>query len=121
MIKHVPDFPALADAPTWLASIVTRYETWKAGTSASFGTNDWLLHVNGGMLITLIVAIIFRRSLASPWPVFVVIACEALNEGFDRLAFGSWRWEDTSHDIFFTLIWPLLLFFFLQSGIIKRS
>jgi hypothetical protein len=115
------NFPGLADAPTWLVGIVTRYETWKAGTATSLGTNDWLLHVNGGMLITVLIAIFFRRTLASPWPLFVTILAEATNEYFDKLAFGTWRWEDTSRDIFFTLLWPVLLFAFLQTGIIRKS
>ncbi len=115
------NFPGLADAPVWLVGIVTRYETWKVSVAANSGVNDWLLHVNGGMMITFIVAIIFRRTLASPWPFLAVILAEGLNEYFDKLAYGTWRWEDTSHDIFFTLLWPLLLFVFLQTGVIKRS
>jgi hypothetical protein len=116
-----PNFPGLADAPRWLVKIVEHYETLKQATAASIGVNDWLLHVNGGLLIMVLVAIIFRRSLTSPWPMVAVITAEAINEYFDKLAFGSWRWDDTSWDIFFTLLWPALLLVFLKTGLIKRG
>jgi hypothetical protein len=116
-----PNFPGLADAPRWLVKIVEHYETLKQATAASIGVNDWLLHVNGGMLIMVLVATIFRRSLTSLWPLIAVITAEAINEYFDKLAFGSWRWGDTRLDIFFTLLWPALLLVFLRTGLIKRG
>ena len=116
-----PHFPGLADVPVWLAKIVAKYETIKVGTATASGVNDWLLHMNGGMLILVLVAIVFRRTLASPWPLLVVIVAEGINEYFDRLAYGGWRWEDSSRDIFFTLLWPALLFLLLGSGLVKRD
>ena len=44
---------------------------------------------------------------------------EGVNEYFDRLAYGSWRWPDTRIDIIFNLFWPTLLFVAARSGVIK--
>lgn len=118
---HGSNFPGLADVPSWLAKVVAKYETIKMGTAQASGIHDWLLHMNGGLLIMVLVAIVFRRNLASPWPLLVVIMCEGVNEYFDRLAYAGWRWEDTSRDIFFTLLWPALLFLLLGSGLVKRD
>jgi hypothetical protein len=116
-----PAFPGLEDVPAWLSHLVARYETVKGATAEKIGVNDWLLHTHGGMLIAVLVMVTFRRTPASPWPLLAVIAAEGFNEYFDKLAYGSWRWEDTSRDVLFTLLWPMVIFMLAGTGLIKRD
>lgn len=100
--------------------LVAQYEAQKTAFSAWVGIDDWLLHAQSGMAAFLLAAIVSRRSLGAWLPVTTVFLAEAVNEWFDRLSFGSWQWQDTSRDVAFTLIWPLLLFLFTQTGLLRR-
>lgn len=100
--------------------MIARYDAWKIATGERIGIDDWLLHVHSGMAIFLITAIVLRRSLGSVIPISAVILAACLNELFDRINYADWRWEDTSRDLLFTLAWPLLIFLFTRSGIIRR-
>jgi hypothetical protein len=102
-------------------AIVAKYELWKNDFASWTGINDWLLHCQLGMVGFLIVAIVSRKSLGSLVPLIAIIVGEGLNEYFDRLTYGSWRWPDTSRDLTFTLIWPLLLFFLTKTGVLRRD
>jgi hypothetical protein len=82
------------------------------------GASDTLLHVHAGMAILLAARILTRRSLASFVPLSVVCAAEFLNELLERIAYGSWRWLDTSSDFANTLFWPVVLMIGLR---IRRS
>jgi hypothetical protein len=73
------------------------------------GAPDALLHVHAGMAVLLLARLVTGRSLATPIPFAVVCLAELANEVMDRLAHGSWRWEDTSLDILNTLFWPFVL------------
>jgi hypothetical protein len=115
----VPQLPGLAQLPDWLAQIVAHHEALKIRFATYVGISDWELHTHLGMLIFVAVAIVFRRSMASPWPMLVAIGVECLNEYFDKLAYASWRWEDTSRDFLFTLLWPILLFLLVRSGLVR--
>lgn len=99
---------------------VTQYEAQKTAFSAWVGIDDWLLHAQSGMVAFLLAAIVTRRSVGAWLPVTTVLLLEAANELFDRVNSGSWQWQDTSRDVAFTLIWPLLLFLFTQTGLLRR-
>lgn len=73
------------------------------------GATDSLLHVHAGLAVLFLARIVTRRSLATPVPFLVVCAAELANEVMDRLAFGSWRLDDTALDVVNTLFWPLVL------------
>jgi hypothetical protein len=105
----------------WLMQIAARYESLKIRFATWVGISDWELHTQLGMIAFLATAIILRRPLSSPWPVLVTIVGEGINEYMDSVHYGSWRWADTSRDILFTLLWPIVLFLLARSGILKRS
>lgn len=73
------------------------------------GLSDTILHIHAGMVVLLIARVATGRSLGSLVPLAVVAAAEAFNELMDRIAFGSWRWADTSSDIVNTLLWPTVI------------
>ena len=73
-------------------------------------TPDKFVHTYAGMGIWLTAAILLRKPLASIWPLLPVIVLELANETADRLANGSWQWQETTHDIAATWFWPLALF-----------
>ena len=73
------------------------------------GASDSLLHVHAGLAVLFLARVITRRSLATPIPFLMVCAAAVGKEVMDRLAFGSWRWEDTLLDLVNTLFWPLVL------------
>lgn len=102
-------------------ALVAQYESWKIAIATWIGIDDWLIHSQFGMLIFVLTAILSRRSLASPWPLVLVIAGEGLNEYFDRLNYGAWRWPDTSRDLIFTIGWPFILFLCARTGLIRSS
>jgi len=73
------------------------------------GASDSLLHVHAGLAVLFLARIITRRSLATPVPLLVVCVAAVGKEVMDRLAYGSWRWDDTLLDLVNTLFWPLVL------------
>ena len=110
---------AVAHSGPFMA-FVAKYESWKIATATWVGIDDWLIHSQFGMLIFVLAAITVRRSLASLFPLSLVIASEGINEWFDRLNYGSWRWPDTSRDLLFTIGWPLILFLCARVGLFRR-
>src|SRR4051794_36515107 len=87
----------------------TLYQGFITAIGDGTGASDSLLHVHAGLAILFLARLITRRSLATPVPLLVVVAAEAANEIMDRLAYGSWRVEDTGLDIVNTLFWPFVL------------
>ncbi|HEX7857280.1 MAG TPA: hypothetical protein VF503_26660 [Sphingobium sp.] len=73
------------------------------------GGPDKFAHMCVGLTIWLLSAILLRRPLYHWLPLTVVALLEGGNEVLDRIAYGSWRWEDTSRDIIATLFWPVVL------------
>jgi hypothetical protein len=108
-----------AAAPSTLAAIALKYEGYKIAFATWATLSDRELHTHLGLLIFIISVVIFRRSLRSPWPWIAAILLEMVNEYFDRLAYGSWRWPDTRIDLLCTLIWPTLFFIGARTGLIK--
>jgi hypothetical protein len=113
--------PLLNNQSDVLMQIVSKYQEWKIFIAQWVGISDWELHTQTGMLVFLLVAILLRKPLRSAWPVMSIIVVEAMNEGFDRLAYGDWRWPDTIRDALFTLLWPILIYIFTRSGFIERD
>lgn len=73
------------------------------------------LHVHAGLLLQLLVAWTFRRSLRSPIPWLVVLGAETLNEIYD-LSIDPWpeavrlsQWGESLKDMINTMIIPTLL------------
>jgi hypothetical protein len=83
-----------------------RAKQWLA---EALGLGDAALHAHGGMVIW-VAGVLVAGDIGALWPLLLVIAAELLNEGFDRLRTGSWRWRDTVQDIVHSVLWPSLLF-----------
>ena len=80
-----------ADAVTWL--------------SQSTGWADAMLHVNAGLAILAISAVVLRRALGE-WPTFAAVAAAAIaNEVMDYLHHGAFM-TDTLSDLSLTIFWP---------------
>jgi hypothetical protein len=76
---------------------------------AHSGGHDKFAHMCAGLALWLLSAMLLRRPTTSVTPLVVVIIAEAANEIIDRIAHGSWRWNDTRLDIVATLFWPFLI------------
>ena len=99
-------------------NIAQLYEALTTALSDETGASDSLLHVHAGMAVLILARIATGRSLATPVPLLVVLAAAQLNEVFDRINHGQWRWQDTSLDMLNTLFWP----FVLMTGLrVRRS
>ncbi len=80
----------------------------------STGVSMDALHLIAGVLLQLLVAALFRRSLASPLPLLAVLALEIVNEAND---FRVEIWPDpgmqfgeAAKDIVLTMLIPTLMF-----------
>ena len=78
---------------------------WVVG---QFG-NDKIAHVFVGLTLWLGSVRALRKTFNSLAPFVVLAVAEAINEGLDRITYGSWRWADTSMDIAATFACPLLI------------
>ena len=73
------------------------------------------LHVHAGLLLQLLAAWTFRRSLRSPIPWLIVLGAEMANEAYD-LSIDAWpeaerlsQWGESVKDLINTMIVPTLL------------
>ncbi len=73
------------------------------------GQTDKFVHIQAGLIIWSLAALVAGRRLGTPVPLIVVGLAEVGNEIMDRLYLGSWNWPDTIRDAAATWIWPLLL------------
>lgn len=82
------------------------------------------LHLHFGLALMLIVALLFRRSLASPWPWLSVVLFAALGEYLDRrdsLALGApWSVAESVKDFLNTLFWPTMLVVLTKLGVVLK-
>ena len=69
-------------------------------------------------MVIWVAGVVIARDLGAVWPLVVAIAAELVNEGFDRLRTGSWRWRDTAQDIVNSILWPVVLFSLARSGLL---
>jgi hypothetical protein len=82
---------------------------------------DKFIHVQVGLAIWCLSALVLRRSLRSPVPLAICILAEVANEVLDRMAAGSWKWGDTAGDALATWFWPVVLFAILRFNKRARS
>ena len=91
--------------------------TWVAGST---GYPDPILHIHGGMAVLLLTRIITRRSLATPWPMLIVIVAALAKEVADCHAYGRVK-TDTIADILQTVFWPAVLFIGLRGRRLRQQ
>lgn len=72
--------------------------------------SDPVLHIHAGMVVLILARLLTRFPLWHPVPFAAVVVVAAVNEVFNRLNFGSWRWSDTSADFGYSVFWPAMLF-----------
>lgn len=85
------------------------YERLILNIGLATGLQDAALHMNAGLAILLLTRLATGRRLSTMVPLAAVILAETINEIIDRMAAGSWRWPDTSSDVFYTLLWPSVI------------
>jgi hypothetical protein len=77
------------------------------------GLSKDALHVYAGLIIWLLAAALFRRSIATlrPWLAVLVVAVgiEAFDAFDDWVDLGRWRYKASLHDIVNTMFWPTVL------------
>ncbi len=117
---HFPIFLTISSEPSLLVTIVGKYQGYKLAFATWANMSDRELHTHIGMLVFVLIMVVFRRRLDSPWPWIGAILAEGVNEYFDSVAYGSWRWPDTRLDIAYTLVWPTLIFLCARGGLITR-
>ena len=84
------------------------------GLGSELGLAKDALHIYGAVTIQIAAALLFRRSLGSWLPWFVVLVAELLNEWGD-MWFGEeahikqWQIDGAKHDLLNTMILPTVL------------
>lgn len=78
------------------------------------GESDKFVHVQVGLIIWSMTALVTGRRQGSALPLAVVLLAEIGNEIMDRLYVGNWNWPDTVGDAAATWAWPILLTIFLS-------
>lgn len=71
------------------------------------------LHLHVGLALMLLVVLVFRKSLRSPWPWLAVVGFAALGEFLDRRdnlgGGGVWNRHEGLKDFCNTIFWPSVL------------
>lgn len=93
----------------WFAALPLRYSALKQWLGELTGATEDLLHLHFGLLIFVVVAVVFRRRMHSPWPVSLVWAFALLNELVDYFA-PLWQVDTSALDVLNTVFWPTILF-----------
>lgn len=78
------------------------------------GESDKFVHVQVGLAIWSLTALLTGRRQGSALPLAAVFLAEIGNEIMDRLYLGNWNWPDTVGDAAATWAWPILLSIFLS-------
>lgn len=82
------------------------------------------LHLHVGLALMLSVALLFRRSLVSPWPWLAVVLFAALGEFLDRsdtlAGGGSWNRSESLKDFLNTIFWPTMLLVLAKFSVVLR-
>jgi hypothetical protein len=77
------------------------------------GLSKDALHVYLGLVVWLLSAALWRKSIATlkPWLVVLIVACgiEAFDAFDDWVDIGHWRVGASVHDVVNTLFWPTIL------------
>ncbi len=92
------------------ASIV---QTLKLDIISATGLSKDALHVYLGLIVWLLAAALWRKSIATlkPWLVVLAVACviEAFDAFDNWVDFGYWRAGASVHDVLNTMCWPTVL------------
>ena len=89
-------------------AFVSTYEATISWIVGHCGGSDKFAHTYAGLTIWLIGMMLLRRS-GTLVPLVIVIVAELANECVDRVAHGSWLWQDTLGDMAATWFWPAML------------
>lgn len=72
------------------------------------------LHVHTGIAVLFIAALVSRRSIGSVIPLSIVLLLALLGEVVDMRddlrGIHYWRWRESLHDVWNTMLWPVLLY-----------
>ena len=85
----------------------------KESVEAFTGLTMDALHVHAGVLGQMAMAVLLRRSLASPWPWLLILGAELANEGSDLTA-EIWpdrnmQYAESIRDVWNTMLLPTVL------------
>ncbi len=69
-------------------------------------------------MLIWIAGVAVAGDIGAIWPLVLCICAELLNELFDRMRTGSWRWADTVQDVVNSILWPVVLFLLARGGVI---
>ena len=83
------------------------------------------LHIHFGLTALLLVVLLFRQPLRSPWPWLTAVALAILGEVLDRrdqLAVSQpWNRPEAIKDVLNTILWPTLLMLLARfTGVLRR-
>jgi hypothetical protein len=85
------------------------------------GLTDPILHMHAGLIVFLLAAAISRKSLGSAIPIAAVLLATIANEVLDWLMHGSWRPTNSAPDLFYTLLWPTILWSGARSRLLRTG
>ena len=98
-------------------TLVLIYETAKTWLVDTSGISKDALHIYVALMVQFAAAQMFRRRLASGWPLLLLLLLEIANEAADYSHYRAWGpdpmagWAgDTARDLFDTLCLPLIVF-----------
>ena len=88
-------------------------QSFKLSIVGFSGLSKDALHVYAGLMVWLLAAALFRKSITTlrPWLAVLVVALgiEAFDAFDDWVDLGRWRYRASLHDIVNTLFWPTVL------------
>jgi hypothetical protein len=90
-----------------------RYKAFADWVVIQAGGSDKLVHLNVGLLLWVVAALVLRRPLRSFAPLLSVTLIQITNEVIDYSVRAGWTWQDSVLDTLATLGWPCLLWLVL--------
>jgi hypothetical protein len=88
-------------------------QSFKLAVVDATGLSKDALHIYVGLIVWLLAAALWRKSIATfkPWlaALFVAVLVEAFDAFDDWVQLGRWRTGASLHDILNTMFWPTVL------------
>jgi hypothetical protein len=88
-------------------------QSFKLAVVDATGLSKDALHVYVGLIVWLLAAALWRKSITTfkPWlaALFVAVIVEAFDAFDDWVQLGRWRTGASLHDILNTMFWPTVL------------
>ena len=85
-------------------------QSFKLSVIGFTGLSKDALHIYAGLIVWLLAAALFRKSITTlkPWLAVLVVALgiEAFDAFDDWVGLGYWRVSASVHDVLNTLFWP---------------